>query len=342
MGTNGFAKIALVATVLALCVVVLGAYVRLSDAGLGCPDWPGCYGKITVPEEELHIEAANQAYPDRPVEAHKAWKEMIHRYFAGVLGLLVLSLAVIAFRNRKQANQQVFLPLALLGIILFQALLGMWTVTLLLKPLVVMAHLLGGLTTLSLLWWLTLKENQLRQTTAYHHTNVTDPALQKWAVIGLVVLVLQIALGGWTSSNYAALICTDFPACRAGQWWPEMDFKDAFILWRGLGVNYEFGVLDHPARTAIHMSHRFGALITFLLLLWVGIRTMVATAHSRLRWIAWILLAVLFIQVLLGILNVLLSLPLFIAVAHNGVAALLLLVLVTLNFYLHKAPTAID
>ncbi|MBT8446955.1 MAG: COX15/CtaA family protein, partial [Gammaproteobacteria bacterium] len=222
--------------VLAFTVIVFGAYVRLTDAGLGCPDWPGCYGLLTVPEEAGELAAAAADY-ERPVEGGKAWREMIHRYLASTLGLAILLLAGVTWRHRREARAPLAVVLALVPLVMFQGALGMWTVTLLLKPLVVTAHLLGGLTILALLWLALLK---LRAAPA---GSPGASALAPWALAALAVVCVQIALGGWTSTNYAALACTDFPTCH-GRWWPDMDFREAFVLWRGLGVDYEYGVLD--------------------------------------------------------------------------------------------------
>lgn len=316
-----FRRLALFATAVALVVVVLGAYTRLSDAGLGCPDWPGCYGHLAWPDEAHEIERANAVFPERPVEVHKAWKEMVHRYFAGSLGLLILALFAIAWTNRHHLRQPVRLPGLLVLLVIFQALLGMWTVTLKLKPLVVMGHLLGGFATLALLWWLAVS----------HRLPAVPPSasrLHPWAVGGLAVLVVQIALGGWTSSNYAALACPDFPTCQSS-WWPAMDFREGFVLWRGIGVNYEFGVLEHPARTAIHYTHRLGALATALYLGLLALGVLRAPGRG-LRALGALLLALLTAQIALGVANVLLGLPLPVAVLHNATAALLLLTLLTL------------
>lgn len=329
-----FRRVALLATVLALCVVVLGAYVRLSDAGLGCPDWPGCYGRLAVPAAPEHVAAAERAFPERPVEAAKAWKEMVHRYLASGLGLLIIVMAALAVRNRQRAGQQTGLPLFLVALVVFQGMLGMWTVTLLLKPLIVMGHLFGGMATLSLLWWVWLRDRR-----AWAPPGRVDPGLRLWALLALVVVALQIALGGWTSSNYAALACTEFPACHGGEWWPAMDFREAFVLWRGIGVNYEFGVLEHPARAAIHMTHRLGALVVAVMVGALAVRLLRDRAR-RLRASGFLLAALLLVQLGLGIANVLLSLPLPIAVAHNGVAALLLLATVLLNHQLRPLPHA--
>ncbi|MGH8236295.1 MAG: COX15/CtaA family protein, partial [Steroidobacteraceae bacterium] len=237
---------------LAFGVVVLGAWVRLSAAGLGCPDWPGCYGHLSVDDAARNVDAINEAFPHRPFEYHKAIKEMVHRYFASGLGLLILALAGLAIWNRRDSQQPLVLPIVLVGLVILQGLLGMWTVTLLLKPLIVVLHLLGGLATLSLLAWLAIP-NAAAPTPSLHRLagegreGARATALRKISVTALVVLALQIALGGWTSSNYAALACPDFPTCQ-NSLWPDMDVKDAFVLWRGLGIDYDGGGLDHPAR----------------------------------------------------------------------------------------------
>jgi cytochrome c oxidase assembly protein subunit 15 len=324
-----FRRLTLLATLLALCVVVLGAYVRLSDAGLGCPDWPGCYGQIDVPRTAEQIAAANAAFPERPVEVDKAWKEMVHRYLAATLGLLIIALTWLAWRNRRAPDQQVLLPMVLLALVIFQGLLGMWTVTWQLKPAVVLAHLLGGLTTLALLWWLMLRQSRWAEAPI----GPGEGGLRGWAVLGLVVVAVQIALGGWTSTNYAALACTDFPTCHT-RWWPEMDFSEGFTLWRGLGVNYEFGVLDSSARVAIHMVHRLGAVVVLVYIGWLVWQTMRRAQTTALRAVGGLLALLLALQLALGIGNVVLGLPLAVAVAHNAGAALLVLVLVTLNHLL--------
>lgn len=313
---------------LAFIVVLLGAYTRLSNAGLGCPDWPGCYGRIVVPQDERDIAQANQIYPDRPLEQAKAWKEMIHRYAAGMLGILILTLTVFAWMRRSIPGQQIWVPTILLGLVIFQALLGMWTVTLLLKPIVVVAHLLGGMTILLLLLWTLLAQAPVARLSKY--TNVSA-SMYHGVIIGLVVLFLQIVLGGWTSANYAALICADFPLCQ-GQWWPPMNFVEGFMPWRGLGVDYEGGVLDVEARTAVHMSHRVGALITLFVVGTVAVRACL-DSHPKRKFVGAILLILLLTQFGLGIANVLLFLPLPTAVAHNAVAALLLLTMGALLFY---------
>jgi cytochrome c oxidase assembly protein subunit 15 len=337
MQATTFYRLTWAALVLTFVVVVLGAYVRLSDAGLGCPDWPGCYGRLLdVPDRADQIAAANSAYPQRPVEPAKAWKEMIHRYCAGTLGLLVLALAALAWRNRRQPDQPVALPLILVGLVVFQSLLGMWTVTWQLKPLVVMAHLLGGLTTLGLLAWLVLGQ---RRGGGMGAATDENRALRRYALLGLVLLAGQIALGGWTSANYAALACPDFPTCQS-HWWPAMDFREAFTPWRGLGRSYEGGVLANDARVTIHVMHRVVALVVALYLIWLVRRLVMTARDPALRLAGGAVAVLLIIQLGLGIANVVLYLPLPVAVAHTGGAALLLLSLVTINHLLQPETAA--
>lgn len=323
-------RLAKIAAVVAFCVVVLGAWVRLSHAGLGCPDWPGCYGQLTWPGAPEEIAAANEAFPERPVDLTVAWKEMVHRYLAGALVLLVVGLNVLAWRPKSsfRTDHKTFRGITgvLLVLILIQAALGMWTVTLKLKPIVVMAHLLGGFATLGLLGWLVFRSG--RQ--AVGVTGWAFRSQRPLITVALVVLGFQIALGGWTSANYAALACPDFPTCQQ-QAWPEMNFSEGFVLWREIGVDYEGGVLDLPSRTAIHMTHRIGAVVTFAVLLVLALKLM-ATPVSRPA--GSLLVLALGVQVTLGILNVVLYLPLANAVAHNGVAAVLMLILLWL---LHRA-----
>jgi heme a synthase len=317
-----FDKLALAAALLALCVVVLGAYVRLSDAGLGCPDWPGCYGSLSVPQSESAIQHAQAIYPDKPIEAHKAWKEMLHRYLAGILGLLILMIFVLGWRVRKQIKVSPWLPTLLLILVIFQAALGMWTVTLLLKPAVVTAHLLGGMSTLALLVWI-----------AHRHWGVASRrflqsgSLRFWARGALVILSLQIFLGGWTSTNYAALACTDFPTCH-GVWLPDMDFANAFHWIRELGQDADGQALQLSAFTAIQWTHRVGALVTFIYLGLLGWRLL---KQPQLKGLAHGMLMLLIVQIGLGVANLVLHLPLVLAVAHNMGAALLLIIVVVLN-----------
>ena len=325
-------KLALLATPFALIVIVLGAFVRLSDAGLGCPDWPGCYGQLDVPQEAGEIARANAAFPDRPVDVTKAWIEMVHRYAAAALGLLILGIGALAWRQRREQDAMLAPALSLVALVIFQGLLGMWTVTWQLKPVVVMAHLLGGFATLALIWWLILRQSPA----AAGWARGAEAGLRRWVWLGLALVVVQVALGGWTSANYAALACPDFPACQR-QWWPEMDFAEAFVMWRGLGVNYEYGVLDYAARTAIHMTHRLGALAVLLYIGWLTVRSACFTAARRVRIAGAAVGALTLVQIGLGISNVWFYLPMSSALAHNACAALLVLALVTMGHGLRSA-----
>lgn len=310
---------------------MLGAYVRLSDAGLGCPDWPGCYGKIFAPTQHHAIQEANTAFPERPVEVAKAWKEMVHRYLASSLGVLIILLNILAWRKKGESSvPSPVLTFALLILVCFQGALGMWTVTLLLKPAVVTLHLLMGLTTLSVLWWITLKSIPMLP----FRGEGVGYGVRLWAACGLGVLACQIFLGGWTSTNYVALHCFDFPTCQ-GKWWPDMDFHEAFRIWREVGMNYEGGVLSNEAGVAIHLSHRIGALLTLTILGALSIHVLFRVKDLASKAAASCLLVLLFLQVSLGVLNVVLVLPTAIAVAHNGVAALIVLSLLTLNYALN-------
>ncbi|HYD34205.1 MAG TPA: COX15/CtaA family protein [Methylophilaceae bacterium] len=316
-----FRRIVLLSALLAVCVVGLGAYVRLSDAGLGCPDWPGCYGYMSVPESEAAIAQAQTAYPDSPLEAHKAWKEMVHRYLAGILGLLILSLSVLAWRSRSNIQVSPWTPTVLLGLVTLQAALGMWTVTMLLKPAIVTAHLLGGMATLAMLVWIAHRHwgDQLQQSPA--------TLLKSLIRISVVLLFAQIMLGGWTSSNYAALACTDFPTCH-GEWIPQMDFSNGFHWIRELGEGINGAPLTLQALTAIQWTHRIGALIVFIYLGGLGLYLL---KYPGLRATGITLVVLLLVQIALGIANLVLHLPLVLAVAHNLGAALLLVTLVILN-----------
>ena len=317
-----FRTLVLIGAMLALGVVVLGAYVRLTDAGLGCPDWPGCYGTLTVPQSEAAITSAQSAYPSNMIVVGKAWREMIHRYFAGTLGLIVLAIFVLGWKAKREIKCSPWTPSFLLILIAFQAMLGMWTVTMLLKPAIVSSHLLGGMSTLAILTWLAH-----RHWGHYSATIVTTPRLRVAIRIGLLVLFMQIFLGGWTSTNYAALACTDFPTCH-GVFFPEMDFKDAFHMVRELGQGANGGALTLASITAIQWTHRLGALTTFI---YLGLLALNTLKYWQLKRLAVILLIVLCAQISLGIANLLLHLPLVLAVAHNFTAGLLVIILVTIN-----------
>ena len=317
-------RLALAGVALAFLVVVLGAYVRLSAAGLGCPDWPGCYGHL-APSATLG-------------DPGQAWREMIHRYAAGTLALIIAALAVA---GRRQRATSVPLALALVGTVIVQALLGMLTVTWRLQPLIVTAHLLVGMTTLGMLWWLALSLPQ----SSWGATSLAavgrsarggaayGASARQLAILGLAALALQIALGGWTSSNYAAIACPDFPACQ-GSLWPHADFRDAFVLWHGANLDYEGGLLTTPARIAIHLTHRLGALVAAAALTLAALFTLKQHGLSGARGRAWAVLGALGLQLLLGISMVVRGFPLWLATAHTAGAALLLLAVLALVRYL--------
>ena len=320
-----FRRLALAGALLAAAVVVLGAWVRLTDAGLGCPDWPGCYGHP--------YPNAGHAEAQSGLQFAKALHEMIHRYFATTLGLVIVVLLGWAVRFRKDRDQPL-IPVALLFVaVCLQGALGALTVTLLLKPLIVTAHLLGGLTTLGLLCWLSLNP-ETRQLTE------REAALRKYAFVGLAALVLQIALGGWTSTNYAAVACPDFPTCQRS-FWPQMDYRDAFVLWRGLGIDYEGGVLANPARVAIHFTHRLGAMVAGSILIALGLLAAAgarSAASRRLRRAGRLLVVAVALQISIGVATVHWGVPLPLATLHNAGAAFLVVCMVWLLRALWPAP----
>lgn len=373
---RNFHRLAWIAVALALCVVVFGAFVRLSNAGLSCPDWPTCYGQAAWPTQAHDIARANQDF-ERPVETHKAWREQLHRHLAALLGTLVLGLALLATRARRGgvaivlgASAVVAVSIALymarqytasavlagtaeaallaaawrwsgsgfarlatitLAVIIFQAMLGMWTVTWLLKPVIVMAHLVGGLTTFSLLVWLACRATPRAM---LHVPAESYARLRPLLLTGLVAVGIQVALGGWVSANYAALACgTDFPTCL-GAWWPHTDFREGFVLWRGIGVDYEGGVLDGPARVAIQLTHRLFALVVAAALLALAWRLKRTPAISGWGTAVAVLVA---LQIGLGIANVVAGVPLLAATLHNAGAAVLLFALVSLLARLRRA-----
>lgn len=327
-------RLVIFATLLGIVVVILGAYTRLDDAGLGCPDWPGCYGKILgVPNTVEEIANANANFPAAtPVQDSNPWPEMIHRYVAGTLGLLVFIICSFAWKT-KQLPHKNYRKIATItaGLIVMQATLGMWTVTWLLVPWVVMSHLLGGMTITTLLWWQTLSG------WASSKTSITNKSIiTKIAAAGLILVFIQISLGGWTAANYAALICPDFPFCR-GSLFPKMELAQGFSLLHPIGINYEGGVLAEKARIAIQMVHRYGAFIVAAYLTAACSYILLKEQNKWLRKAAITVLLVLSIQIILGVLNIYWLLPISIAVTHNGVGLILLLSSATLYFFSKKA-----
>ena len=355
-----FRPLVLIATILALGVIALGAYVRLKDAGLGCPDWPGCYGHLLgVPDAPHELAKAEQHFPESPVVVAKAWTEMAHRYLAGTLGLLIAAIAFLAWKHGSALKQSPALPIALVGVVFFQALLGMWTVTLLLKPAVVTAHLLGGMTTLALLLWLlhssadsrhtsatsrhtgerrypVSESNRLSENLFAHRHDALTGSLRTHAALALLAVIVQIALGGWVSTNYAALACTDFPTCN-GVWLPEMDFSHAYRIVRELGQTADGEPLSYAALTAIHWTHRLGALVVTLVAGSLAARLLMSPAWRR--W-GMLLGVALLAQITLGISAVLFFLPLSVAVAHNAGAAVLLSITLAVNLKLASSSRA--
>lgn len=324
---NFYKRLTFFATLLALIVVSFGAYTRLTDSGLGCPDWPGCYGTLSVPESIDQIEKAQAVYPDSPVEIEKAWIEMIHRYIAGILGIMILVIAFMSIRLREQINYSLKWPFFLLGLVIFQAALGMWTVTLLLKPAVVTSHLLGGMTVLGILTFL------MHRNYGTHRENfVSDKYERKIIRFSLVLLFIQIALGGWTSTNYAALACTDYPTCH-GSLIPEMDFYNAFTIFRELGVTSIGEPLSLEALHAIQWVHRIGAIVLLVYLLFVAYILKVNQGFNMWRNV---LILVISLQFIIGIANLLLHLPIVLATLHNLGAALLVVILVGINSRITK------
>ncbi len=319
-----------VSLLLTLVVIMLGAYTRLSDAGLGCPDWPGCYGHLSVPHHEDDVARANLNFPERAVEHEKAWLEMIHRYFAGTLGILIFVMAVIASRSDRVNT---FIPITLCLLVIGQALLGMWTVTLKLMPVIVMLHLLGGFTLLALQ---ALFYCQLRAQGSIYFSPSTS-TMRLFSICALVVVFFQILLGGWTSSNYAALMCTTLPICE-GDWVSHLSWKEAFSFWQTGFDNYEFGVLEYPARMTIHVSHRIGAIITAVVVASYCAMLVKQDSHYLRAagvWIGFVLIC----QIMLGVSNVVFQLPIYVAVAHNLGAAMMLSLICVSQFYLWQGKT---
>lgn len=333
---NKYRKLAWVTLFLTFDLIMFGAFTRLTDSGLGCPDWPGCYGHANPLQAHEQIRAAEVAMPDGPVTVIKAWIEMLHRYLAMGVGVLIIALTAVAWRNWRKSGRTdramaPGLPIFVLAFVCLQGAFGAWTVTMKLKPVIVTIHLLLGMGLLGLLAWLAARH------TAQAPVAPAAAALRLPAALAMLLLFIQIALGGWVSTNYAALACTDFPTCH-GAWMPDMDFANGFTLWRDLGKTAAGDYLPFPALTAIHWMHRVFALVLTLMIAWVGLRAMkIDGLRTTARW----LLAALALQIVIGISTIFLSWPLALAVAHNGGAALLVLRLAMLNYRARLAADAV-
>ena len=324
-----------ITVVVALCVVMLGAYTRLTNAGLGCPDWPGCYGHMVLPSNDKELNSAQSQFPDNPVEVTKAWTEMAHRYLAGSLALLIFATGFIFIimhlkgRSLERISWQI--PATLISLVLFQAALGMWTVTMKLLPVVVMGHLLGGILIFSLLARLRMQMSQV------HPANM--PACHFWVGLGVVIVFCQIALGGWVSANYAGIACIGFPTCN-GSWIPHLQFSEGFNLLSPVGANYQGGVLDANARVTIQFIHRLGAVVTAGYIVSLSLWLLCRVNHRAIRLLAWLALLLVTTQFFLGIMNVMYLLPIKIAVAHNAVAAMLMATMLTMLYLTKKEASA--
>ncbi len=332
MELNFIRKITSIAVLLALFVVMLGAYTRLSDAGLGCPDWPGCYGHLVLPAKQSALQKAQSTYPQIPIESHKAWTEMAHRYAAGSLAVLIFIIGFCVFYKRtKDFALPWHLPAALMLLIMFQAALGMWTVTLKLLPVVVMGHLLGGMLIVASLSRLRLQLSSLRGDDL--------PIWRPWIRLGVVLVFLQIALGGWVSSNYAGIACIGFPMCN-GVWFPELHLAKGFNLFASIGANYQGGLLENEVRAGIQYVHRIGAVVIASYVLILSILILLRSNARYLRALALLLIILVCAQFVLGIMNVIYLLPIEVAVAHNGVAALLLATIFSMLHFTRRENNA--
>ncbi|KTD32626.1 cytochrome c oxidase assembly protein [Legionella moravica] len=328
MQNNSIRIAATFSIIFALFVVMLGAYTRLTDAGLGCPDWPGCYGRMVLPSAQTGLQEAQTQFPHIPIETRKAWTEMAHRYAAGTLALLILFIGISVLRKRIQSKVIPWhIPLALMILVVFQAALGMWTVTLKLLPVVVMGHLLGGMLIFSCLCRFRLQISSL---------NGQDlPQWRFWIRLGVLIVFCQIALGGWVSSNYAGISCIGFPQCN-GLWLPELHFTKGFNLFSPVGANYQGGVLDNEVRVSIQLIHRIGAVLTACYIVLLSLLILGKSSSRYLKTGALLLLLFVVLQFCLGILNVVYLLPISVAVAHNGVAALLLATVFSMLHFTRK------
>ena len=323
MNSNIIKKLSFVGAFFTLIVISAGAWVRLTDAGLGCPDWPGCYGILGTPETEEELAKARELYPDAIIDQGKAWREMFHRYIAGILGIYVFFISYITYRFAKHVG--LFLPIALSVMIVVQSLMGMFTVTELVKPTIVTTHLIFGMITACLLLW-----NGLRVDTKNEDEKSNFTFFIK---ICIFALVIQILLGGWTSTNYASLACPDFPKCTE-EWWPsDMDFDKGFTIFGLPNVNYEINHMEYYAKLAVHFTHRVGALLLTILFLGLFLYIFFLQKSPTIKKIGLVVLLFFTLQIFLGISNVVHSLPLNVAVLHTVNACVLLMSMLILLFY---------
>lgn len=330
-----YRKLIWVTLFLTFDLIMFGAFTRLTDSGLGCPDWPGCYGQSNPLQAHADISAAEAAMPTGPVTIMKAWIEMIHRYLAMGIGVLIVALMLISWRKwlksgRREVNSFPVFPTVLFAFVCLQGAFGAWTVTMKLQPAIVTIHLLLGTALLGILTWFGARQSD--------HPPVlpVTAALRLLAALATLLLVIQIALGGWVSTNYAALACPDFPLCQGGLL-PPMDFANGFTLWRDLGMTANGEFLSSGALTAIHWSHRTFAYVVIALVVWVGLKSVkIGGLQKTARW----LLAAVAVQFATGVLTVFLNFPLALAVIHNGGAALLVFLLIMLNYKMHRSVPA--
>jgi cytochrome c oxidase assembly protein subunit 15 len=332
-----FYRFVLFATLYSLALIALGAWGRSTDAGLGCPEWPGCYGRLFAPQTAQELNEARTFFPRQTPEEERLLKETLHRYFSGALGLLMFPLLKLGWQLKKHVRrQQVLIPALVFVLVFAQVALGIATIKIQHKPLVTMMNLSVGLLILGLLWWILLREQRF-----WRPVKAADPAtlrrLRPRALIGLLLVIAELILGGWVSANYAAMVCPDFPTCQ-GRYWPAMDFLNGFVLWRDIGLNYEGVLLNLEASTAVHMAHRIGAVITLLYVGWLALHTICLGARDNLCRYGLLVLILLLAETTLGIITVLMHLPVIMVVAHSVMAALLMLSLITLNHVVRPRP----
>jgi cytochrome c oxidase assembly protein subunit 15 len=331
-----FFRLALFATICSFLLIVLGAWGRISDAALGCPEWPGCAERLFAPQTAQDVNEARSFFPRQTGEEEKMLKDTLHRYFSGALGLFIIRLAWLGWSLKKHVRrQQVLIPILVVLLVYTQVVLGIATIKIVHKPLVTMLNLSIGFSILGLLWWVVLREQRF-----WRPVNAQSPLprrLRLRALFGLFLVVSQIALGGWVTANYAALACPDFPLCQ-GQLWPEMNPLDGFTLWRDVGIDYEGVLLNLAGATAVDMAHRIGAVTTVLYVGWLALYTLNLGFRERLGYYGLLVLGLLAAEMVLGAVTVVTHLPVVLAVAHSAMAALLMMSLITLNHVVRPRP----